>query len=115
VFEPQIRRLKRFIFMTNNMITVVCFILAIILGSSNVYNIAIEAITKIPRRITRCAYVKVPVDTTGPKRYPCQPRTVGSIVRITQEHVNIHLTLCEVEVYAINGKIILHSNIHSIS
>jgi len=89
---------------------------ALSLGSSKGYGIVIEAVTEAPLRVTECATVNVSKATTGTQRVPCRPGAVGSIIRMTHvqydnrpSYVDFHLSLCEVEVYAINGKTALPS------
>lgn len=84
---------------------------ALSLDSRKVYGIVIEAVTEAPLRVTKCATVNASVATTGTQRIPCRPGAVGSVIRLTHVqydnrpyYVDFHLTLCEVEVYAINGK-----------
>ena len=90
---------------------------ALSLGSRKVYGIVIEAVTEAPLRVTKCATMNASVATPGTQRVPCRLGAVGSIIRLTHvqydnipSYVDFHLSLCEVEVYAINGKTALFSN-----
>ena len=69
----------------------------------------IEAITEVPLRSTICAMLWMTSKKPTTRRFHCRPGAVGSIVRFTEgEHVCYPMTLCEVEVYATNGKTALH-------
>ena len=65
----------------------------------------IEAITEVPLRSTICAIFWKTKTKLTKRRFHCRPGAVGSIVRFTEgEHVRSPMTLCEVEIYAINSK-----------
>ena len=79
-------------------------VLIVQLGGKKKGSIVIEAITEAPLRITECAtFNGATADVQVSRRFPCKRETVGSIVRIRQGKQE-KFTLCEVEVYGINGK-----------
>ena len=74
------------------------------LGEKKNNRIVIEAVTEATLRVTECASFKgIATDVQVSRRFPCKRGTIGSIVRISQGEQG-HFTLCEVEVYGINGK-----------
>jgi len=81
------------------------------LGEKKKTSIVIEAITEATLRVTECATFKgAATDIQISRRFPCKRGTVGSIIRIRQGELE-NFTLCEVEVYGINGKTPKNSHI----
>ena len=88
-------------------------VLILQLGEKKKGSIVIEAITGATHRITECAtFMGAATDVQVSRRFPCKRKTVGSIVRIRQSKQD-KFTVCEVEVYGINGKTPKHNHIRS--
>ena len=67
------------------------------------HDIIIEAL-KLPD-MSRCDVIHFALKYGATRRIPCQPRTVGNILRIREHPTErAYLILCEVEVYGTQGK-----------
>ena len=86
-------------------------ILLLQIGEKKKNMIVIEAISDATLRVTECASFKgTASDIQLSRRFPCKRGTVGSIIRIKQGKLG-NFTLCEVEVYGINGKTPKHNHV----
>ena len=69
--------------------------------------IKVEVLKKYRKQFETCQVVKQPLLHNDTRRISCQSRVKGSIVRIASTGNDaIGLSLCEVEVYGVPGKII---------
>jgi len=72
--------------------------------------LVIEALTELPLRVTLCAIVWESRTSDDTRHFRCNHGAVGNIVRIsTIKYETGPLTLCEVAIYPLNGRIALPS------
>jgi len=73
------------------------------------HGIVIEALKQT--EVSTCEVVNLALKYGATRRIPCQPRTVGNVIRISQNSTKgAYLILCEVEVYGTQGKIAIQLN-----
>ena len=77
-------------------------------------NFVIEV--KLDGNTRQCASVAGPLGPAETRRISCMPGAIGSIVKIRLTNKNSQkLTLCEVEVFGVNGKTQRHNVVYNTS
>ena len=84
--------------------------LCVITTAETLQDFVIETLSSHSTRVEKCATVKAPLKFGETKFIPCRPSVAGSVVRIrlTGQKAAV-LTLCEVKIYGLRGKIIYPS------
>ena len=75
-----------------------------LLTGERLHDIVIEALKKT--EVSICEVIVYALKNGETRRIPCQPRTVGNVIKIRQNATKAeYFTLCEVEVYGTQGKL----------
>ena len=80
-----------------------------LLTGERLHDIVIEALKDT--EVSICEVIVYALKNGETRRIPCQPQTVGNVIKIRQNATKEeYLTLCEVEVYGTQGKIAIELN-----